>query len=164
MKSNVPRVRVLLTAWALATVLIAQAQQPDPAAQPYVPPSQALYDTIVRLDSLLFSAYNHCELDKFAALVSEDLEFYHDQGGLSTSKAEIMEALKKNICGKVTRELLHGSIEVYPIPGYGAVEMGRHFFHNNQEPPPVAPKIGKFVHIWQQKDGHWLLTRVISIH
>jgi hypothetical protein len=47
-------------------------------------------------------------------IISENLEFYHDQGGLLTSKTKLIAALKNNICGKVTRELLKGSIEVIP--------------------------------------------------
>src|SRR5687768_17014667 len=47
----------------------------------YKPPVQSLHDSLVTLDSLLFSAYNHCQMEAFASLVSDDLEFYHDQGG-----------------------------------------------------------------------------------
>lgn len=130
----------------------------------YKPDSKTLYDSIVHLDSVFFRAYDNCDTITMASLISEDLEFYHDQGGLMTSKDSVMEAIKKNICGKVTRELVKGSIEVYPIAGYGAVEMGRHFFHNNQEPEPAEPSIGKFVQLWKKENGGWKLTRIISLH
>jgi hypothetical protein len=131
---------------------------------PYKPESQALHDTIARLDSLFFDAYNTCKIDVMASLFSDSIEFYHDRGGLSTSKAGLMESLKANICGKVTRELLPGSIEVYPIPGYGAVQMGAHRFFNNQEKEAGPSRFSKFVHTWQNKNGQWQLTRVISLH
>jgi hypothetical protein len=130
----------------------------------YKPDSKALYDSIVYLDSVFFTAYDKCDTVTMASLISEDLEFYHDQGGLMTSKDSVMEAIKKNICGKVTRELVPGSIEVYPIAGYGAVEMGEHFFHNNQEPEPKEHSIGKFVQLWKNENGNWRLTRIISLH
>lgn len=130
----------------------------------YKPDSQALYDSIVYADSVFFGAYNICDTVTMASMISEDLEFYHDQGGLMTSKDSVLEATKKNICGKVTRELVKGSIEVYPIAGYGAVEMGEHFFHNNQEPEPAEHAIGKFVHLWKNENGNWRLTRIISLH
>lgn len=130
----------------------------------YSPDSKALYDSIVYLDSVFFTAYNNCDLGKMASLISEDLEFYHDRGGLMTSKDSVMEAIKNNICGKVTRELVKGSIEVYSIAGYGAVEMGQHFFHNNQEPEPAEHAIGKFVQLWKHENGQWKLTRIISLH
>ena len=74
----------------------------------YKPDSQELYDTIVHLDSVFFSAYNSCNIDVQSAFYSDSIEFYHDQGGLITSKQEILDATKRNICGKVTRELVKG--------------------------------------------------------
>jgi hypothetical protein len=130
--------------------------------EPYTPESRELYDTIVSKDSVLFDAYNTCKVDVFASLVSEDIEFYHDRGGLSTSKPGLVEAIKNNICGKVRRELLKGSIEVYPIPNYGAVEMGAHRFHNLQE--SSHSRYSKFVHIWHKENDGWKIARVVSLH
>jgi len=131
--------------------------------EPYVPDSRELYETIVRMDSIYFDTYNNCNLEKMGGLISDNIEFYHDKGGLTTSKSELLESIKKNICGKVTRELVKGSIEVYPIHDYGAVEIGYHHFHNKME--PNAPiKGSKFIVIWQKKDDAWQMTRVISLH
>src|SRR5947209_19427022 len=68
--------------------------QPDP-----------LFTTIESLDTKLFDAYNHCDLTTLGAMVSDDLEFYHDQTGLSVGKEPFLAAIKQNICGKVQREL-----------------------------------------------------------
>ncbi len=132
----------------------------------YHPVDQQLYDTIVKLDSLFFAAYNTCSvnIDKYASFYADSLEFYHDQGGFSNSKEYTVDATKKNICGKVTRELVNGSIEVYPIKDFGAIEMGLHMFHNNQEPPPKHPKIGRFTLIWHHTENGWKISRVISLH
>jgi Domain of unknown function (DUF4440) len=53
-----------------------------------------------------------------------------------------------------------GTLEVYPLKGYGAVEIGIHRFHH----PENAENVGdaKFVMLWQNKDGMWKVTRVIS--
>jgi ketosteroid isomerase-like protein len=124
--------------------------QPDP-----------LFTTIQSLDAKLFDAYNHCDLATMGAMVSDDLEFYHDQTGLSVGKAPFLAAIKQNICGKVERTLLPQTLEVYPLKGYGAVEIGIHRFHH-----PGRPEDGmgdaKFVTLWQNKDGAWKVTRVIS--
>ena len=130
---------------------------------PYTPASQQLHDSIVLIDQVFFDAYNNCQVPVFEELISDDIEFYHDQGGLSTSKKDLIESLKNNICNKVTRELLKGSIEVYPIPGYGAVQMGAHRFHNKAE-PNAESRYAKFVHTWKNESGKWRLTRVISLH
>jgi Domain of unknown function (DUF4440) len=121
-----------------------------------------LPQTIFALDSLLFDSYNRCQLDIHASLFSEDIEFYHDRGGLSTSKSGLIEAVRKNICNKIRRELKPGSLEVSPIPGYGAVCIGMHRFHNLVE--KSVSQFSKFVTVWQLKDGQWKVTRVISLH
>lgn len=126
------------------------------------PVSQEVYDMIASLDKKFFDAYNTCDTSTLYNLLSEDLEFYHDLGGLSTSKFQIMEGLKNNICGKVTRVLEEGSIEVYPIKDYGAVQMGKHGFYNRAEKNKI--KFAKFVHIWRIQDNQWQLTRVVSLH
>ena len=128
----------------------------------YTPESKLLHDTIARLDSIFFEAYNNCRLDIMENLLSDSLEFYHDRGGLSTSKSSILQAIKANICFKVKRELLLGSMEVYPIPNFGAVQMSVHRFHNNQE--KSISRFSKVVQTWHRENGHWKLYRVISLH
>jgi ketosteroid isomerase-like protein len=130
----------------------------------YTVENQQLYDAITAMDSTFFDAYNNCNMNKQAAFYADSLEFYHDQGGLMTSKQEVLDGTKKNICGKVTRELIAGSIEVYPIKGYGAVEIGLHKFHNNQEPAGTSSKISKFIIMWQLTNEKWRIAKVISLH
>ncbi|HAH24450.1 MAG TPA: DUF4440 domain-containing protein [Prolixibacteraceae bacterium] len=118
------------------------------------------------MDSAFFGAYNTCDsnLDKYGSFFSDNIEFYHDQGGLMTSRQDIIDATKRNICGKVTRELVKGSIEVYPIKGFGAVEIGLHKFHNNQQPPGSPSKVGRFTIVWKYENNEWKIIRVISLH
>ena len=89
-----------------------------------------LFVTTQSLDTKLFDANNHCDLTTLGAMVSDDLEFYHDQTGLSVGKGPFLAAIKQNICGKVQRALLPDTLEVYPLKGYGAVEIGIHRFHH----------------------------------
>ena len=136
-------------------------------AQP-VPPleaikSQAELDkAVAALDAALFDSYNRCDLEKFASFFAKDVEFYHDQGGVRLGKGNLTDSVKKNICGRVTRELVPGTLQFYPMKGYGAVEMGVHRFHHpgHDDTEPVGE--GKFIHLWQYKDGAWKITRVIS--
>ena len=129
----------------------------------YIPADKKLFDEIISMDKIFFDAYNTCNLEKQASIYADDIEFYHDKGGLMTSKKEIIEATKLNICGKVTRELIHNNSEVYPINDYGAVQIGYHKFYNNQE-PNAESKPSKFITIWQNKMGNWKMTKVISLH
>jgi ketosteroid isomerase-like protein len=123
--------------------------------------SDALFRTVQLLDKKLFDAYNHCDLTTLASMVSDNLEFYHDQTGLSVGKAPFIAAIKQNICGKVERTLVPGTLEVYPLKGYGAVELGAHRFHHPAHPEDGVGE-GRFVTLWQNKDGTWKVTRAIS--
>ena len=66
-----------------------------------------LYNTIAQMDSVVFEAFNHRNLGKLRTMFSEDLEFYHDLGGV-TRYAENMEAFGKTFAGErlVRRELV----------------------------------------------------------
>jgi hypothetical protein len=134
------------------------------AVETYTPADPALQDTIARLDSILFHAYNTCDTVTYSAMFSDnDFEFYHDGGGLTTDKQASVQAFIKNVCGKVTRELLKGSIEVSPVPNFGAVEIAKHRFHNSQE-PNAESHYARFVIVWKRESGGWKITRVISLH
>jgi Domain of unknown function (DUF4440) len=124
------------------------------------PAPDTLFQTIQSLDTQLFDAYNQCDLQKLGSLVTEDLEFYHDKTGLAVGRQALVDAVKKNICGKVTRQLVPGTLEVYPIASYGAMEIGVHRFHHPGNDADVGE--AKFVMLWRNKDGVWQITRVIS--
>src|SRR6187402_2807448 len=126
------------------------------------PAADPLFKTIEALDTRLFDAYNNCDLVTMGALVSDDLEFYHDKTGLAVGKAPFIESIKNNICGKVQRKLVKGSLEVYPLNGFGAVEIGTHRFYHPKSEAQDGVGEAKFVMLWQQKDGVWKITRVIS--
>lgn len=152
--------RRAIVAFAIAAVL-----SPQNGYAQFKPDDPVLYQTILHQDSLFFSAYNTCSvhLREYADFYADSLEFYHDKRGLNTSKKEVVEATKKNICGKVTRELVAGSVEVYPIAHYGAIEIGFHKFHNSEEPNALS-KPDRFVVVWRRTDQGWKITRVISLH
>jgi len=114
------------------------------------------------LDAALFDSYNKCDLEKFASFFVEDVEFYHDQGGVTLGKAALTDSLKKNICGKTTRELVPGSLKVFHMKGYGMLETGVHRFHHPGHEDSEGVGEGQFIHLWQFKDGAWKITRVIS--
>lgn len=152
--------RTLLVLLPLLTAPIAVA---DAQSRRGLPPTDELYRTVAGLDAAVFEAYNRCELEKFGSYFAEDVEFYHDKAGMSRSRQVLVDAVKNNICNKVRRELVAGTLEVYPMEGYGAVEMGVHRFYELQGPnPTVASGEAQFIHLWQNQNGTWKVTRVIS--
>ena len=129
----------------------------------YTPSDIKLHNEIVKMDTTYFNAYNTCDMKTQADIYAEDIEFFHDKGGLSTSKSDLLKSLENNICGKVTRTLIKGSIEVYPIKDYGAVQIGYHKFFNKEEPNAKSTP-SKFIVIWKNKKNNWKITKVISLH
>jgi hypothetical protein len=117
---------------------------------------------IAALDAALFDSYNRCDLEKFSSFLVDNVEFYHDQGGVTLGKAALTDSVKKNICGKTTRELVPGTMQVYYMKGYGAIETGVHRFHHPGHEDTAGVGEGKFIHLWQYKDGAWKITRVLS--
>jgi len=149
---------------SVGTIFAATGQAQVPGAAPLEKiQSQAELDkTVTALDLALFDAYNKCDLAKFGALVDESVEFYHDQGGVTLGRAALVESVKKNICGRVTRELVPGTLVAFYMKGFGAIEMGVHRFHHPGHEDTEGVGEGRFVHLWQYKDGAWRVVRVLS--
>ena len=123
----------------------------------------ALYKKIVHMDSVMFDAFNTHDIAVIRNVFAESLEFYHDKGGLTdyaTSMANFKNVFTQN--PDLRRELVKGSLEIYPLPGYGAVEMGEHRFTHKENGKEIVA-VFKFVHVWQWKDNSWKVTRVVSV-
>lgn len=157
------RSAIKLTLIAVLSVLLL----PVTARNQQASPKQGELLTIISsLDHDFFEAYNKCELSKIESLFTSDIEFYHEKRGQLTGRQSVMEVFSKNLCGdknRVRRELVEGSLQVYPIDKYGALAVGEHRFYLTQ--PGQKEKldgIGHFANLWQLKDGEWRMSRVFS--
>lgn len=112
------------------------------------------------LDAKLFASYNACDLTAFGELLAQDVEFYHDKGGLMVGRQAVVDAVRENICGKVRRELVVGSLTSFPMDNYGLVQFGEHRFCTFGT--STCTGTGRFVLLWQQADDKWQATRIIS--
>lgn len=134
--------------------LQAQAQAPDAERE--------LFKTVESLDAGLFGAVNHCDIEKVRDDFAEDAVFLHDKVPPLVGRGAIVDSIKENLCGKVVRELVPGTLEVHPLKDYGAVEIGVHrFLHPFSQDHGVVGE-AKFIHVWQLKGGTWRITQVIS--
>ena len=67
------------------------------------------------------------------------------------------------ICtGDTQRVLVPGTLKIYYMKGYGAVEMGVHRFLHPKTESANGTGEASFVHLWQYKDGAWKVSRVLS--
>lgn len=149
----------LITAFLLAMIVFgtAHAQQPNQKHQ-----DKTLFDIILKQDSSWFAAFNK-DLTVFSSYMDTTLEFYHDGSGL-TFYADNIAAFKriKTNVPDLKRELLKETMEVYPIPGYGAVQIAQHRFCH-MENGKMDCGVFKFIHVWKKTDNGWKVTRIISV-
>ena len=130
-----------------------------------------LFQTLKAQDSLLFNVgFNTCDIGQFEMLMSKDMEFYHDQSGITGSKAAFITGVKDGLCKldyKARRELVEGSLQVFPMNSsgtlYGAIQTGQHrFYAKYPDKEEVLTSAAKSTHLWQLEEGGWKLTRVLS--
>lgn len=153
------KVSLFVVAFALAAPFASAATQDAEASQ-----SDTLTQTITQLDSEAFDAFNRCadpaQLQRHADFFSESVEFYHDNGGVTWNRADMLANTKKYVCGNYTREVVPGSLIVHPIKDFGAIELGSHRFC--QIASRKCEGLADFTIVWQQTDAGWKITRVLS--
>ncbi len=91
--------------------------------------TERLSRTITLMDRDMFDAFNDCNMADFAKYYDEEVEFYHDQTGLSISRDTLVKDVQKNICGKQRRERTGRPFEIFPLANHGALQMGEHEWH-----------------------------------
>ena len=122
-------------------------------------------------DSLFWIAYNRCDIDGMRQYLSEDLEFYHDKGGIIRSVDELMTATKNNLCSRadfrLRREAVKNSVQFFPMQQsgtlYGAILSGQHLFYIiDGEGEERLDGLARFTHLWLLKNGSWKMSRILS--
>ncbi|MDP9098185.1 MAG: nuclear transport factor 2 family protein [Verrucomicrobiota bacterium] len=124
-------------------ILSRAAEAPDKA-------QTELFETIARLDGEIFGAFNQHDVARVMSLFSGDLEFYHDSGRLS-NYAQNAEDFKNMFASmpNVRRDLEPGSLQVYPIKDYDAMEIGRHRFCHRENGKEECGTFG-FAMVWRK--------------
>ena len=122
--------------------------------------NETLYKEIAHMDSVLFNAFNTRDLPKIKSLFADNLEFFHDKGGL-TNYEENMKNFEKAFAKNNGLRRTLESMEVYPVPGYGAIQTGTHRFCHEENGKTECGDF-KFLHVWEKKNNEWKITRVIS--
>ena len=136
------------------------------AAQPNSSGSSAtsgpLYNEIAHMDSVLFDAFNRRDLTTMIECIDSSLELFQDNKGLrnfAETRDAFAELVKKDYV--LTRTLVAGSMEVYPIKDYGAIQTGLHTFSHIENGRPESA-VFKFLHIWRKQNGVRKITRLVT--
>jgi len=157
------RISAALIALALLNTTGAQeAEQAAKKAQNAT--SGELYEKIAALDAKVFDAFNAGDVDRLMGWFTADVEFYDDGGdpGLSDFAATKRDfaALFHNAPG-LRRVLVPGTLQVYPLKGYGAIEVGEQRFCHEENGKQDCGTT-KFSMVWRKSGETWKLARVLS--
>lgn len=122
-------------------------------------------------DSLFWQQYNNCNVDAMREFFTNDIEFYHDKGGVINGLEEFLAVSKRNLCSndnfRLRRKAVQGTVKVFPMKNgdklYGAILSGQHNFYiieNGKE--PRLDGLARFTHLFLKTDGGWKMSRVLS--
>jgi len=95
------KVKSLFKAFILCATFVALIKNSN--AQ--VEKSSELFKTIQKMDKILFeNGFNKCIISDMESYISNDLEFYHDKGGITKTKESFLSTIKKNICSNTKKK------------------------------------------------------------
>lgn len=168
------RTLLAVTLLAVPTALPAPAQD-SPQKHPITAGPQAtrqLFEELAEQDRRLFDViFIRCDADALAGMLAEDFTFIHDKHGeIATSPQKFVADIRqgcelqaKGVNVRARRELVPGSLEVYPMNNYGAIQTGSHrFFGIEPGKPDQLRETAQFFHVWKKIDGQWKLSRSYS--
>lgn len=162
MKKNTLLLHCLLCSLFLAPGLNAFSQETD----------AEIAAIIKRQDSLFWQAYNSCDTATMAGFFSEDVEFYHDKGGLTVGLPALMASLGSGMCNanrgfSLRREDVSGTVKVFALRKdkevYGAIISGEHVFYVTEKgKKELLDGHAIFANVWRRINGRWQMARIFS--
>lgn len=108
------------------------------------------------LDTALFDAFNHRNSEAMRPFYATDVEFFHDQVGRTLGQDAVIATFRNKFDGDyverhqlVQRVLINDSLQLFPIPGYGLLEVGKHRFtvSSRESKRVTAVTVGAFLHV-----------------
>lgn len=153
---------LLLACAAFAPVHHSEAQSTSPQV-----PSTAKGDlmaTLAALDSAMFAAFNAHDAAALGSWFTPDLEFYHDKGGLAgydSTMAGFTRLFTDPATADIRRELVPGTMEVYPLGEFGLLEICQHRFCHTEKGKEDCGTF-KNIMVWRKEGASYNVSRVIS--
>ena len=143
------------------------------AAATALPEGSALREEVRAADDRFFTLYfdTRCHQQEVRAMLADDVEMYHDKGGVVAISADQFMADYLKFCAsraapdawRQRRELVPASLQVDPVPGFGAIEDGDHrFYERRGDGPERLAGIAHFTQLWVKDAQGWKLKRILS--
>jgi hypothetical protein len=133
--------------------------------------NEELKTLILQRDSLFWVGYNNCDTALTGQFLADDIEFFHDNGGITKGRKDMNRSLKKNLCSdpnyRLRREAVPGTVKFFPLHNrdtlYGAILQGEHYFYITKTGrKEFRDGHANFNHLWLLKDGVWKMERILS--
>lgn len=153
--------RSLLAIPALA--LLSSCSHHPPSATPPLVPTVGT-TTIAALDSSLFAAFNAHDAATLGTWFTPDLEFYHDKTGLAgydSTMAGFTRLFTQPATADMSREIVPGTLEVYPLGDFGLLEVCQHRFCHTENSKEEC-RTFKNIMVWRKEGASYKVSRVIS--
>jgi hypothetical protein len=133
------------------------------------PPERDYQAEAEQVDARYWAAYNRVDPAGMNALVSDDVEFYHDRGGSLIGKAAL-SAVNNGMTtaqNHLRRVAVPGTVHVFLMRKgedvYGAVVTGEHqFYVVPKGKPEFAAGRSHFTQLMTVKGKEWKITRIFS--
>ena len=132
---------------------------------------EAELKNVIALDSTFWQHYNDCNTDAMRSFFTEDVEFYHDKGGVLNGLDNFLSTSKRNLCSndnyRLRREAVAGSVKVFPMKDgdklYGAILSGQHVFYVLEKgKEPRLDGLARFTHLILKTVSGWKMSRILS--
>jgi hypothetical protein len=142
-------------------------------AEPVVlPQGAALTEAVRARDAEFFDlAFQGCDPQRLGTMLAPYFEMYHDRDGVVARSAADFVVDYGRSCHerqapnawRSRRALVAGSLNVHPVPGYGAIEDGVHVFYERRgDGPERLVGRARFTQLWALTPDGWRLARVLS--
>jgi hypothetical protein len=117
-------------------------------------------------------AFNHCDEKKMTDMLSDDMEFVHDEIGIYQGKKAFVELTMQNVCkySDMRREAVAGTVTYDPLRNardnnkiYGVIVSGEHVFYEvNRGVAEKKVSRGRFTNVMLFDGVSWKLSRALS--
>ncbi|MCH2044440.1 MAG: nuclear transport factor 2 family protein [Saprospiraceae bacterium] len=146
-------------------------QEKKPASRILDKEEQVIFTLLKEKDNILFKlGFEQCDTNSLRKIISTDLEFYHDQGGMMNSGTQFLQSIA-GLCQmnyKATRELEENSLAIHLLKNngelYGAIQTGKHRFYGEEGKSKYLTSTAEFTHLWILEANEWKLKRVLSFN
>lgn len=147
---------------ALLVTIIALSGCRPALRPPALPTAEAQLDIEIQaMDDSMTLRFNAHDAESLMSLFASDVEFYHDTQGVQDYHAVSAGFHGLFASGSDIRRERLKPLDVYPVPGYGALEVGRHRFCHTENDRRDCGTF-EFVQAWRRTSNGWKIARVMS--